>query len=1028
MANVGKTEESTAHAPKSRPQGINICCHGTEGGRNLVVNLDGTGNQFGDKNTNVVEMYSLLHKGEDSDQLSLYYSGIGTYARPSWTSFSYYKQVIHHKIDLAIAWEFEKTIMGAYSWLSDNYRDGDRIFLLGFSRGAFQVRALSAMIDKVGLLYKGNNTQIPFAYELYADPLSGLDQVNAVGTSDRDGQKMSKAERFKSAFCHKNVKVHFVGAWDTVSSIGLVRKKKLLPGTIDGMKHVCFFRHALALDERRVKFLPEYAYGGTTLPPQRSDPAHPTEDDNLHSPFLDAFLYAAVVLFSFRWHLSLLSIAYRLVVLYLTFLCLRFAQDVVILHKESHPDLTDLQLEENPTPSCPGTFQDHSSMDERLNYINWNPAKYIDAENPFKLFPLVEQNTEESSQGRTTSEDSSEDSTTSDNDNGYELNDITPQCLEVWFAGTHSDIGGGNVQNEGMDRSRPPLRWMVHEAGALGLRMRPFTRELSSEEHIQVKESLTGLWTFLEWLPFRRLTFSGENRREWETYRPHRGASRVIQPGQKIHGSLTLANRLGKSDGYTPQARLSRTLLSRIKIPSSDTFWEKLGDEELQDLLGGDLLEVDLEQHVEGLLRMYISEREAQKEQVLNFLKQIPTWDDGRQALYNACIKLLFTMGHTNSKNVKNAKAIGKPLDNNDSYRLLKIVESLLPESRLHDVKLVPFEYLHARPGLATLLEDESRKDETTLFLGRFTVKIVDSMLQTTSTPVSITFSEHGKWLVSGHYDGTVWIWDLKNSSQTGKALGQHSNIVNSVTFSPDSKRLVSGSWDHTIRMWDIEKMEQVGDPWTGHTDYIRCVVFSPDGTKVVSGSEDKTLHVWNPETGKEIAILEGHEDKVVSVAFSPDSLHIVSGSTDDTVRIWNARTYEQDGEPLRGHTNTVQSVAYSPDSKHISSGSWDYTTCIWDAETRVQVMEPLQGHSEAVLSVCFSPNGKMLASGSLDHTIQIWNADTGAQIGESLRGHHGTVWSVAFSPDGKQLASASEDWTIKIWDIESYVELVCKT
>lgn len=36
-----------------------------------------------------------------------------------------------------------------------------------------------------------------------------------------------------------------------------------LPGTTSGMKHVRFFRHALALDERRVKFLPEYAYEGT---------------------------------------------------------------------------------------------------------------------------------------------------------------------------------------------------------------------------------------------------------------------------------------------------------------------------------------------------------------------------------------------------------------------------------------------------------------------------------------------------------------------------------------------------------------------------------------------------------------------------------------------------------------------------------------------------------------------------------------------------------------------------------------------
>ena len=38
----------------------------------------------------------------------------------------------------------------------------------------------------------------------------------------------------------------------------------MLPFTTDGMTHVCYFRHALALDERRVKFLPEYAYGGTS--------------------------------------------------------------------------------------------------------------------------------------------------------------------------------------------------------------------------------------------------------------------------------------------------------------------------------------------------------------------------------------------------------------------------------------------------------------------------------------------------------------------------------------------------------------------------------------------------------------------------------------------------------------------------------------------------------------------------------------------------------------------------------------------
>jgi uncharacterized protein (DUF2235 family) len=60
---------------------------------------------------------------------------------------------------------------------------------------------------------------------------------------------------------------------DTVSSVGLIRKPSL-PETASGMNHVCFFRHALALDERRVKFLPEYANGGAGPGPE-VEPALP---------------------------------------------------------------------------------------------------------------------------------------------------------------------------------------------------------------------------------------------------------------------------------------------------------------------------------------------------------------------------------------------------------------------------------------------------------------------------------------------------------------------------------------------------------------------------------------------------------------------------------------------------------------------------------------------------------------------------------------------------------------------------------
>ncbi|KZP16520.1 hypothetical protein FIBSPDRAFT_748635 [Athelia psychrophila] len=209
--------------------------------RNLVICIDDTSNKSGTTNTNVVELYSQILQEESGEQLTYYDSGIGTSATPSWKSWSYLKQVVDNKIDLLIAWNLEKVIIGAYRWLSNHYREGDKIFLFGFSRGAFQVRALAGMVETVGLILPGNQAQIPLAYELYA----------------AGDKHMAIASKFKRTFSRKYVRVHFVGVWDTMSTVGLVRRKKMLP-RVECCDSVCYFRHALALDERRVKFLPQF--------------------------------------------------------------------------------------------------------------------------------------------------------------------------------------------------------------------------------------------------------------------------------------------------------------------------------------------------------------------------------------------------------------------------------------------------------------------------------------------------------------------------------------------------------------------------------------------------------------------------------------------------------------------------------------------------------------------------------------------------------------------------------------------------
>ena len=79
--------------------------------------------------------------------------------------------------------------------------------------------------------------------------------------------------------------------------------------------------------------------------------------------------------------------------------------------------------------------------------------------------------------------------------------------------------GGGNANNPAMDRSRPPLRWMVFEAGALGLRTARFDRVLLPHEQVEIGESLTWAWWPLELFCLKRLTYTREERGKQRTHK-----------------------------------------------------------------------------------------------------------------------------------------------------------------------------------------------------------------------------------------------------------------------------------------------------------------------------------------------------------------------------------------------------------------------------------------------------------------------------------------------------------------------------
>ena len=154
-------------------------------------------------------------------------------------------------LDEGFGTTFDQHVVAGYRFIMRYYLAGAEIYIFGFSRGAFTARFLARMISSIGLLSMGNEEMVPFAYKSYQD--------YEMGTGDFKTAQASETfmGKFKTSFCRANVKIHFLGLFDTVNSVGTfdvpLMKKTFLPTVIGTATHV---RHAVSIDERRCKFKP----------------------------------------------------------------------------------------------------------------------------------------------------------------------------------------------------------------------------------------------------------------------------------------------------------------------------------------------------------------------------------------------------------------------------------------------------------------------------------------------------------------------------------------------------------------------------------------------------------------------------------------------------------------------------------------------------------------------------------------------------------------------------------------------------
>lgn len=232
--------------------------------KNIVICCDGTGNQIEAALSNVLKLFRVLQKNES--QLVYYSPGVGTVG--DFDTWQRLKSHVTEFLGLATGYGLDEDVLDAYRFLCTHYEDGDAIWLFGFSRGAYTVRVLAAFIYVIGLLRPSGLNLASYAFTAYKKGsrdshrkrrVDDEDALLAAASDVEVATGLPAAWEFRRVAGGRPVTIKFIGVWDTVSSVIVPRRDRLLldfetlrfTRTDPGVE---IFRQAISIDERRCMF------------------------------------------------------------------------------------------------------------------------------------------------------------------------------------------------------------------------------------------------------------------------------------------------------------------------------------------------------------------------------------------------------------------------------------------------------------------------------------------------------------------------------------------------------------------------------------------------------------------------------------------------------------------------------------------------------------------------------------------------------------------------------------------------------
>jgi hypothetical protein len=216
--------------------------------KNILIFADGTGQAGGvrpdQQLSNIYKLFRATRGGPDSEidpglQVAYYDPGLGTATASGAVRLKFWERIASFG-GLAMGFGFSDNVIDCYEAILKRYEPGDRIYLFGFSRGGYTVRAVANVLNLCGVpTTDGNGGPLPRAGKrLKAIAREAVVKVYEHGAGHPREKFEPQREAIAREFRRKyksgdhpdrgDVFPEFIGVFDAVAALGFPKKLRVI--------------------------------------------------------------------------------------------------------------------------------------------------------------------------------------------------------------------------------------------------------------------------------------------------------------------------------------------------------------------------------------------------------------------------------------------------------------------------------------------------------------------------------------------------------------------------------------------------------------------------------------------------------------------------------------------------------------------------------------------------------------------------------------------------------------------------------